>query len=143
MGLLCQRCGFPDCHCAACEQTSGHGNAKAKHTCWLCSYGPHPLQKHVDPIMNRRVPPEHQQARAVAWHHVHSTLPQALQWDGECKVYRFSSSKKRKREEEEEEKKEAAAGEAEEGGHKEEEEEEEEAGGSEQHQGAPPPPPPL
>ena len=97
MELLCQRCGYPHCQCAAC------GKKQVKHTCWLCFYGPHPLSKNVDPITNKRVPPEHQAARAVAWHHVHSSLPQALQWDGQNKMYKFAldgpgpAAKKRKK----------------------------------------------
>ena len=40
--ILCQRCGFPNCSCAACTQSLGKGNAKEKHQCWLHQYGAHP-----------------------------------------------------------------------------------------------------
>ena len=133
---LCQRCGFPTCTCAACDQTMAHRNAKAKHTCWLHHYGPHPLTKLVDPICNKRVPTEFQAARAEAWHHVHSSLPHALQWDGHSKTYKLALEeppKKRKKsgeaedEAKDEAKEEEAAGEA--AGEAKEEAKEEEAAG--------------
>ena len=89
VNILCQRCGFPNCSCAACTQSMGKGSAKEKHQCWLHHYGAHPKTILEDPINNKRVPEDWVEARKKAWAEI--AMDVELQWDGRSKSYHLVS----------------------------------------------------
>ena len=93
--ILCQRCGFPNCSCAACTQSLGKGNAKEKHQCWLHQYGAHPKSVKQDPIHNQRVSQMWVEAREEAWAEISMDLD--LHWDGISKSYYLAYSRQSKR----------------------------------------------